>query len=118
MYASFSPDGTQILHRRILGGSQIFVMNADGSDDHNLSGKANVDGWPAWSPDGKRIAFVRQVNGVFRIFVMNRDGANAYQLTDVDGKFTDPRCSPDGTRILCTRHAGSNITMVTFEAPP
>src|SRR5262249_30973281 len=60
-YASFSPDGEYILHRKVQGPlSQIFVMNADGSNDHNLSGEKDIDGWPAWSSDGKRIVFSRR----------------------------------------------------------
>src|SRR6266568_7445651 len=48
-YASFSPDGALILHRRVQGAfSQIFVMKADGRDDHNVSGESHLDGWPAW----------------------------------------------------------------------
>ena len=47
-YASFSPDGRLIVHRRILGKvSQIWVMNADGTGDHNISGAETADGWPA-----------------------------------------------------------------------
>ena len=77
-YASFSPDGRSILHRRQQGDvSQIFLMNADGSGDHNLSGASSTDGWPAWSPDGKRIVFSRHVDNGFQIFVMNRDGSSA-----------------------------------------
>lgn len=117
-YASYSPDGRSILHRRIIGGiSQIFVMNADGSGDHNVSGAAHVDGWPAWSPDSRRIVFVRQVNGAFNIYVMDADGGKVRQLTDMDGKFTNPRWSPDGAKILCTRAIGYNIIMVLFDAP-
>ena len=62
-YASFSPDGSSILHRRVDGAkSQIFIMNADGTNDHNISGESTLDGWPAWSNDGKRVVFSRRVS--------------------------------------------------------
>jgi len=116
-YASFSPDGMSILHRRQQGEtSQIFLMNADGSGDHNLSGPAVIDGWPAWSPDGKRIVFSRHRDNGFQIFVMNRDTSGVRQLTDAAGEFTNPRWSPDGKKILCGRRLGG-ISLAIFDAP-
>ncbi len=116
-YAAFSPDGTSILHRRIQGVlSQIFVMNADGTGDHNVSGEANLDGWPAWSPDGKRIVFSRRVSDRFQLFVMNRDGSGVRQLTDAAGEFVNPRWSRDGSKILCSRRLG-DMNLVIFPAP-
>jgi Tol biopolymer transport system component len=116
-YASFSPDGKSILHRRQQGEvSQVFLMNADGSGDHNLSGTSTLDGWPSWSPDGKRIVFSRHGPNGFQIFVMNRDGSGVRQLTDAMGEFVNPRWSPDGTKILCGRRLGG-ISLVVFEAP-
>jgi TolB protein len=116
-YASFSPDGLLILHRRIQGAlSQIFVMNADSSNVHNVSGEGNIDGWPAWSADGKRIVFSRRVKEAFQLFVMNRDGSGVHQLTDAPGEFVNPRWSPDGTKILCSRRLG-DMNIVIFPAP-
>jgi TolB protein len=116
-YASFSPDGMSILHRRIQGArSQIFVMNADGSGDHNVSGDLALDGWPAWSSDGKRIIFSRRVKEAFQLFVMNKDGSGSRQLTDATGEFVNPRWSPDGTRILCARRLG-DMNLIIFPAP-
>jgi Tol biopolymer transport system component len=116
-YASFAPDGKSILHRRQQGEvSQVFLMNADGSGDHNLSGTSTLDGWPSWSPDGKRIVFSRHGQNGFQIFVMNRDGSGVRQLTDAIGEFVNPRWSPDGVRILCGRRLGG-ISLVVFQAP-
>ena len=116
-YASFSPDGKSIVHRRQQGEvSQVFLMNADGSGDHNLSGTSTLDGWPSWSSDGKRIVFSRHIQNGFQIFVMNRDGSGVGQLTDASGEFVNPRWSPDGTKILCGRRLGG-ISLVVFQAP-
>ena len=116
-YASFSPDGSSILHRRVDGAkSQIFVMNADATNDHNISGENALDGWPAWSNDGKRVVFSRRVNDRFQLFVMNRDGSGVAQLTDAAGEFVNPRWSPDGTKIMCARRLGS-MNLVIFPAP-
>jgi Tol biopolymer transport system component len=116
-YASFSPDGSSILHRRVDGAkSQIFVMNADATNDRNISGESTLDGWPAWSNDGKRVVFSRRMNDRFQLFVMNRDGSNVMQLTDAAGEFVNPRWSPDGTKIICSRRLG-DMTVVIFPAP-
>ena len=116
-YASFSPDGASILHRRIEGPlSQIAVMNADGSQERKISDAANVDGWPAWSNDGKRIVFSRRVNDRFQLFVMDRDGRGVRQLTAAAGEFVNPRWSPDGTKIICGRRIG-DMNLVILPAP-
>jgi TolB protein len=116
-YASFSPDGKSILHRRQKGEvSQVFVMNSDGSGDQNLSGSSVLDGWPSWSPKGDKIVFSRHVESGFQIFVMNRDGTGVRQLTDAAGEFVNPRWSPDGSRILCGRRWGG-VSLVVLPAP-
>jgi len=116
-YASFSPDGRWIVHRRVQGdSSKIFLMKADGSSDRDLSGASTLDGWPAWSSDGNRIVFSRRVQERIQLFVMDRDGTNLTQLTDAAGEFTNPRWSPDGSTILCTRRLG-NINLIAFAAP-
>jgi TolB protein len=116
-YASFSPDGSSILHRRVDGAkSRIFVMKADATSDHNISGDSTLDGWPAWSNDGKRVVFSRRVNDRFQLFVMDRDGSGVIQLTDAAGEFVNPRWSPDGTKIMCARRLG-DMNVVIFPAP-
>jgi TolB protein len=116
-YASYSPDGRLILHRRQQGkSSQIFVMNADGSNDRNLSGGFTEDGWPAWSPDGGRIVFSRHTEKGFQVFIMNRGGGAVRQLTDAMGEFVNPRWSPNGSKIMCGRRLGG-ISLVIFPAP-
>jgi Tol biopolymer transport system component len=91
-------------------------MKANGSDDRNVSGESKLDGWPAWSSDGKRIVFSRRISDRFQICVMNRDGSGVRQLTDAIGEFTNPRWSPDGTKILCGRRLG-DINLIVFPAP-
>jgi Tol biopolymer transport system component len=56
--------------------------------------------YPAWSPDGRRIAFQSNRTGDHEIFVMNADGSGVVQLTDSDGIDAHPSWSPDGSKIV------------------
>ncbi len=57
---------------------------------------------PTWSPDGKRIAFVRSVKGKSQVFIMPITGGEAFQLTQSKYSVSNPKWSPDGKQILCS----------------
>jgi TolB protein len=82
--------------------SEVFVANGDGSDPRNLSNHPAFDGWPAWSPDGKRIAFGSNRNANYQIFIMNADGTEPRLLANTEGRATEPRWSPDGRTVYFT----------------
>jgi TolB protein len=113
----WSPDGAKIAFagqidtpEQDAGLTEIYVMNADGSDRSQLTDNRHYDADPAWSPDGTLIAFTR-VRGIGGdrtrggIVVMNADGSVERQITRPRTKSFDgtPTWTPDGSRIVFTR---------------
>jgi Tol biopolymer transport system component len=86
--------------------SHLFVMNDDGSKQRQLTSGASFDFAHAWSPDGRRLAFVRWVKSNGRdIYAINADGSGLRQLTgstaSMGPSFWEdmPAWSPDGGTI-------------------
>lgn len=73
------------------------------------NGQSN-DGDPAWSPDGRQIAFSSDRDGNREIYVMDADGANVRRLTDHPAWDGHPYWSPDGSRILFESNRGPGQT--------
>ncbi|MCG9129435.1 PD40 domain-containing protein [Candidatus Poribacteria bacterium] len=86
------------------GGDNIYVMDDDGTNVQRLTNtqRPRWDAGPVWSPDGKQIAFFRNIPKIPnrqhpRLFIMDQDGSNEKQITEViAGNCT---WAPDGRRI-------------------
>ncbi len=95
---------------------EIYVMNADGSDQKRLTDDFGNDVAPAWSPAGRRIAFASNRTGNFDIYVMNADGSEVVQLTDDPGDDFAPRWSPDGRKLAFYSERENNVDVYVMNA--
>jgi Tol biopolymer transport system component len=80
---------------------ELYVMNADGSGQTNVSRHAALDSYPTWSPDARRIMFGSTRDGGSDLYVMDADGGDAQRLTETaDRDEFFPRWSPDGRNVV------------------
>lgn len=99
-YASFSPDGTQIVF--VDKDSNIVIMNNDGTDAQK-STNTGLDTSPAWSPDGTKIAFASRRDGIWQIFTMDPGGANVVNISNSHTNDLEPAWSPENKHIAFVR---------------
>ena len=123
----WSPDGQKIAFQRLLVRGEgdkivgfdfdVYVINADGSGEQNLTGDA-LSERPIWSPDGRKIAFASGPDGAGGVYVMNADGSERRLLADSGARLRHQACpncggishvawSPDGRKMLLIRFGPS-----------
>jgi Tol biopolymer transport system component/PKD repeat protein len=98
---------------------EIYVINADGSGETQLTNNAaSVDDvYPSWSPNGTKIAFASsREDGDQEIYVMNADGSNPTRLTNSPGGDFSPSWSPDGTKIAFVSDRNANRDIYVMNA--
>jgi TolB protein len=120
--AAWSPDGTKITYTHYLRSAKTRLMTIELDDPaavrntngtglsttvsivSSLTDGSAYDADPAWSPDGKTIAFGSDRKRGWRLYLMNPDGTNVRDLTEWDnfGGNVYPAWSPDGKRIAYT----------------
>ena len=119
-YPSWSPDDSQIVYIHTddyvndeAVNAQVWVMNADGSNQHQLTTDSPLkDQVPNWSPDGTSITYASGEGVAEGIWVMKSDGSDQQQLSGclpadelpcAEGEDFGPVWSPDGTQIAFLR---------------
>ena len=110
---TWSPDGSKIAFWSDRSPQGVYVMNADGSNQHVL---AQAGSRPDWSPNGSRIVYVAVTyeppagpapelgpppppQPRDHLWLVNPDGSDRHQLTFSPGTQSEPSWSPDGTKI-------------------
>lgn len=95
----------------------IYTISSSGSNIRRLTKAPLEDKWPAWSPDGIKIAITRSVGGRNEVWVMSAQGNRVRRLAT---NAWDPAWSPDGSRIAYTsaRNDGLDIMVVPATGGP
>ena len=107
---AWSPDGASIVFRtnredptRNVG--DVWIMNADGTDERPLIVQPGDQRYPSFSPDGRHIAYMsRSEGGTADIWIADADGTGAHMLYDSGREDSAPAWSPDGTKLAFETH--------------
>ncbi len=99
----------------LQSGPRLFQMNAAGGGQVPFT--AGVDRSPAWSPDGRKIAFVRQgARSDTNVYVIDAGGGGLTPLTSDTATDSEPAWSPDGRKIAFTSSRGGDTEVMVMNA--
>jgi Tol biopolymer transport system component/DNA-binding winged helix-turn-helix (wHTH) protein len=113
---SWTPDG-RLVYASIASGSwDIWVMNADGTGQRQLTVGARSNYGPSASADGRFVVFVsNRAGGAFNIWRMDADGSNPLRLTSGRGE-NFPHVTPDG-RFVVYATTGAGEASAVWKVP-
>ena len=102
---AISRDGRQVAFSvREDGRTLLYAMQADGTNAHLVSNSLDLEGDPAWSPDGNSIICAATDHGVPHLFLVPLDGRSP--ITFVNEYSIDPVWSPDGSVVI---YSGADV---------
>lgn len=98
-HPSFSPDGRQIVVKVCRPECGLWIENPDDTEPRRLTTEGS-DGLPVWSPNGRKIAFSRNVDGNVDVYTINPDGSELKRLTTAEGNDSVPAWTPDSRQLV------------------
>lgn len=104
-YASYSPDGNQIVFESTRDGNwEVYTMNSDGSNQQRLIASEFEDRRPSWHPNGKKIVFESTRSGKNELyeFSIKTSKIEKINIRGMDGEPSFARYSPNGKTIAFT----------------
>ena len=122
---AISPDGQSVVYVRQYFDvmtdrrySNLWIARSDGTDHRPLtSGKYN-EGQPAWSPDGKRLAYVSTRDGSPQVYVRWMDNGQTSPITKVQEPPSGITWSPDGAQVAFFKLVPAPALVVGQQPPP
>jgi TolB protein len=117
---AWSHDGRTLFYASgldITGHDALWTVDAAGDGAHRLTHDQTTDRSPAWSPDGRRVAYTAYHGDTAEIDVVNADGSGAHRLIGRTGeKDTQPAWSPDGKRLAFVQDKGGSLFLGVVNA--
>lgn len=107
-----SPDGSLVAFAAL---GDLWVRAADGRVERATDSPAD-DGDPAWSPDGRAMAFVSDESGNYQLHVLELESGARRQVTDAPGHVSSPVWHPSGDSIVFVE--GTALRMVAADGGP
>jgi dipeptidyl aminopeptidase/acylaminoacyl peptidase len=106
--ATVAPDGQTVAYRfrshTDLTRSEIRVVDVATGEARALTGAAGIEeDEPAWSPDGRTLAFTAQRSEWWELRAIDLAGGDDTLVAGVEADFSEPTWSPDGSRIAAVR---------------
>jgi DNA-binding winged helix-turn-helix (wHTH) protein/Tol biopolymer transport system component len=111
---AFGNDGKLYFSSERTGDFEIWSVNADGSDERQLTNEESGETAPIVSPDNRYIYFESNRSGKIHVWRMNTDGTNQKQITTDDGGFPIV-VSPDGAWLYYRSGLNNTLRRVAVE---
>jgi len=115
-WISVAPDGRIVYSSRAGGNDDLWITDADGSNERQLTAHAGSNDHPSVTRDGRYVVFTSDRSGSPHVWRIDIDGSNPKELTQGDAWYPD--CSSDGQWVIYTSKSDGDLWKVPIDGGP